>query len=995
MDRMGGDMTRGPSRHPDGSNPTAGSVVAFPNSVPPTKFELRVCTVDLGRRVVLREGEELPLTEQEVRLLGALAERNGDAVSRLDLYREVWGYRGEPRGRAAAFAVLRLRNKIEVDPSKPDHLITVRGVGYRLQLGDDETRSASQEPDPGMQSALEPPGSSSGGPPATILKLVEGPRRARLPEPVASFVGREAELQRLGGLLEAGCRLVTIAGTGGTGKTRLALRFASRVQEQWAGNVWFLDLSEAHNLDGVLTVAAGALGVDLDPWVPRDAQIRHLAAVLRGRERSLVVIDNCEQLVETLRPMVDALLREAPDLTAILTSRERIHVPGEQLLELHPLPEADAVELLSERTRAVRPGFQVTAHNAADLAAIVRELDGLPLAIELAASRMRLLSVSGLRQRLSRRFELLRLPTTDRTNPRTTTLEGALDWSWDLLEPWEQEALVQCAVFRGGFDLEAADAVLDLSRHVEAPWVLDVVGSLLDKSLLTRDESGGEPRLGMLVSTREYVQSKSAWTDPESSLATSLRERHFTWYSCLGTDEALDELVGPDGTARRVQLASELDNLHAAGRAAAAAEEGVASAGACRAILAVLELQGPWSAGLELVRAVLALESLPPRLRAKLLVNLGRGAVSRPDRAGEAVRQLSEARDIAAEVGDLRTQGRALAGLGGAARAEGRLDDATDLYEQALALHRESNDRVAEGSSLGGMGMAQLEREELAAAESTFDAALRLHQELGNRVAEGNTYGNIAALRNAQNRMDLARESTEAALAIAREVGNRRIEGVLLGNLAIVRTHEGDVEAARALHKAAEALHRETGDANRRGTVLSNLANLHYAEGELEEARECYEEAIRLARLCRNPRAMCISLGNFGEFLMEAGDLDASEASLEEALKLARELGFRTAEGAFGGTRARVLALRGSGDRALVAIEDSIACLSSVGHLDVLARALCERGEIEQLLGSREEARRSLAQAQEHADTLAVGPSQELRLALDRLRARVEDSSDS
>jgi tetratricopeptide (TPR) repeat protein len=140
---------------------------------------------------------------------------------------------------------------------------------------------------------------------------------------------------------------------------------------------------------------------------------------------------------------------------------------------------------------------------------------------------------------------------------------------------------------------------------------------------------------------------------------------------------------------------------------------------------------------------------------------------------------------------------------------------------------------------------------------------------------------------------------------------------------------------------------------------------------------------------------MCISLGNFGEFLMEAGDLDASEASLEEALKLARELGFRTAEGAFGGTRARVLALRGSGDRALVAIEDSIACLSSVGHLDVLARALCERGEIEQLLGSREEARRSLAQAQEHADTLAVGPSQELRLSLDRLRARVEDSSDS
>jgi len=988
-------MRRVPFRHPEGGGPGTGSVVTLPSPASTSKLELRVCTVDLGRRVVLREGEELPLTEQEARLLAALAERSGDAVSRRDLYREVWGYRGEPRGRAAAFAVLRLRNKIEVDPSKPDHLITVRGVGYRLDVGDHESSPPLPITETAEAPNVEPPGAVSQSPAAPILKLVEGPRRARLPEPLASFVGRETELERLGGLLEAGCRLVTVAGTGGTGKTRLALRFAAEVQEQWEGKVWFLDLSEAHNLEGLLSVAAGALGVEFAPWASSEAQTQHLATVLRGRERSLVVIDNCEQLIETLRPVIEILLRQAPELHAILTSRERIQVPGEQLLELRPLPETDAVELLSERTRAVRPGFQVTARNAADLAAIVRDLDGLPLAIELAASRLRLLSVSGLRQRLSRRFELLRGPSTDRSNPRTTTLEGALDWSWDLLEPWEQDALVQCAVFRGGFDLEAADAVLDLSRYPEAPWVLDVVGSLLDKSLLTRDESNGEPRLGMLVSTREYVQAKTAWTDPRSHLVTSLRRRHAAWYARLGTDKALDELVGPEGTARRMQLSLELDNLHSATRAAVAGHEGMVAAGACRATLAVLELQGPWSAGVELAQTVLAVDSLPAQLRAKILVTLGRGAISRPDREGEAVRQLSEARDIASNSGDRRTQGRALAGLGAAARAEGRLSDASSSYERALALHRTAGDRVAEGSSLGGMGMTQLEREELAAAETAFDAALRLHQELGNRVAEGNTYGNIAALRNAQNRMDLARESTEAALAIAREVGNRRIEGVLLGNLAIVRTHEGDVEAARALHKAAEALHRETGDANRRGTILSNLANLHYAEGELNEARECYQEAIRLARLCQNPRALCISLGNFGEFLMEAGDLDASEASLDEALTLSKELSFRTAEGAFGGTRARVLALRGSGDRALLAIEDSIACLKAVGHLDVLTRAYCERGEILLLLGRTEDARLSLTQAQSGVDTLSVGPSQELRLSLERLRTRIADPSDS
>jgi len=180
--------------------------------------------------VVLREGEELPLTEQEARLLGALAEREGDAVSRLDLYREVWGYRGEPRGRAAAFAVLRLRNKIEIDPSKPDHLLTVRGVGYRLQLGHTEASDFRQAPGATQPAAAEPSDSSSQGPAPAVLKLVADSKQARVPEPLASFVGREAELQRLGGPVEAGCRLVTIAGTGGTGKTRLALRFAAEAQ---------------------------------------------------------------------------------------------------------------------------------------------------------------------------------------------------------------------------------------------------------------------------------------------------------------------------------------------------------------------------------------------------------------------------------------------------------------------------------------------------------------------------------------------------------------------------------------------------------------------------------------------------------------------------------------------------------------------------------------------------------------------------------------------
>ena len=334
--------------------------------------------------------------------------------------------------------------------------------------------------------------------------------RHNLPAERDAFIGRTAELHALAQRLDAGARLLTVIGPGGTGKTRFVRRYGWAWLGDWPGGVCFCDLSEARSLDGVLRAVAVALDVPLG----KDDPVVQLGHAIAGRGRCLVILDNFEQVLVHAAATVGRWLDRAADAAFVVTSRERLHLTGEEVFPVEPLPlEQEAIELFSARARAQRPDFVLDATNRAAVAEVVRLLDGLPLAIELAAARVRVLSPAQLVERMRNRFALL--AGVRGAAARQATLRAAIDWSWDLLTPWEQAALAQCSVFEGGFTLDAAEAVFELSAWPEAPAAMDAVQALVDKSLLrtwNRADAGRydleEPHFGMYLSIHEYAAEK-------------------------------------------------------------------------------------------------------------------------------------------------------------------------------------------------------------------------------------------------------------------------------------------------------------------------------------------------------------------------------------------------------------------------------------------------------------------------------------------------------
>ncbi len=275
------------------------------------------------------------------------------------------------------------------------------------------------------------------------------------------------EIEELERKLAGGARLVTLLGAGGMGKTRLAVRYGWQSLEQWPGGVWFCDLTEARSLNGIASAVAGSLGFSSDEGI-RSTQLGHAIA---GRGRCLMILDNFEQVAEHAAETVGRWLERAKEARFVVTSRERLNLgdAGEGAA-VEPLSLEQGMELFETRARWLRPGLELAGTEAESAREIVRLVDGMPLAIELAAARMRVMSVAQIAAQMRKRFQLL----TGGPSARHETLAVAIDGSWELLQPWERTAWAQCAVFEGGFTLEAAEGVLDLGTWPEAPWVVDV-----------------------------------------------------------------------------------------------------------------------------------------------------------------------------------------------------------------------------------------------------------------------------------------------------------------------------------------------------------------------------------------------------------------------------------------------------------------------------------------------------------------------------------------
>lgn len=506
-----------------------------------------------GRNILTTDGPSLLC-----RLLNAISV-HGDNWNREHLFSNVWKqpYRPPSSDASLRTALSRLRK-------------ILKGSGLVIQhCGDGRYQVKEQPtvlrwcPEPFHEKNVENASQETSCPETNLL-----------PEP-HRLIGRVDEMAGVESLASSGKRCITLLGPPGVGKTRFLREWGHRVVA--AGqSAWFCDLKDAKNILDVLHAVGAGLRVLLGKATDDEAIAHQLGAVIASRGDIWILLDNAEQVSGAVGQLVNQWWGQAKNARFIITSRTPLHIAPEQRFPMVPLPlptaeqsledlsENESIQLFVRRAQAVKPDFALTAENANVLVAIVVTLDGLPLALELAAARVVMWLPKMLHARLKDRFRLLVPPVGSQPHHRAT-LQGALDWSWDLLKPWEKSALMQCSVFCGGFTWEAAESVIDLGEWPQSPWVVDVVGTLVEHSLLTNDlVDGVGARLGTLVSVREYAARRLAEADQAEGLA--IRRRHAEYYRRFAGVEY--QLTSPGGFSRWAYLQIERENLFEAVREA-------------------------------------------------------------------------------------------------------------------------------------------------------------------------------------------------------------------------------------------------------------------------------------------------------------------------------------------------------------------------------------------------------------------------------------------
>ena len=687
-------------------------------------------------------------------------------------------------------------------------------------------------------------------------------RRHNLPVQPTSFVGREREGVAIRKRLRrADVRLVTLTGPGGVGKTRLALHAATGVLDAFPGGVWFVSLAPLSDPAVVPSAIAQALGVG-------DARGRplldHLKDFLQSR-RLLLVLDNCEHLLEGVASVVGALLEACPRLTVLATSREILHLAGERMYPTPPLrfpdrlaparppplgvlTRCEAVALFVQRAAAAVPDFSLTAENGLAVAELCRRLDGIPLAIELAAARVKLLTPRAMLDRLERRLALLVGGPRDQP-VRQQTLRATLDWGHDLLEAEERELFARLAVFSGGCTLEAAEAVCGAAGE---PTVqpIEALASLVDKSLVQRREDpAGELRFEMLETVREYALEQLR----QRGGLEETQRRHADYY--LALVEAAEPLIMASDAAWLARLEQEHDNLRVALAWAGQDEAGVPLAlRLAGAIGWFWYYRGYWEEGRRRFETTLRLPGAAPRTlaRAKALFGVGGLAVLLGDPEGARL-SLEESAAVSRQ---LQLDGQlalALSLLGLASLTEGRLAAAEVVIEDSVAVARRSDSRFATAFALNIAGDAAFAVGDLVRARALYEECLELSRGLGHRLGQANDLGDLARVARAQGDLARAQALNLESLDLARTLGNQRFAAKAVYNLGQVALDLKTPADATPHLGQALALFREIGDSLGQIECLEGLAVAVGNQGAVATATRWWRAAAAYRVVTRAP----------------------------------------------------------------------------------------------------------------------------------------------
>jgi len=764
-----------------------------------------------------------PLREGAQRLLMEVLAAGGSHAAAILVYRELR---------------LRLHDELnaEPDPRTAALFQRIRTDARRQAEGSAAGLSA---PAPGAAPELRPAPpaeEATDAAPATATETPALPEPApvsgRLPRALTAFVGRERELAQVKAVLE-GARLVTLTGPGGVGKTRLAIQTGEELEERYPDGAWFVDLTALTAPALTSQTVASALGVREQPGRPLAAT---LADALRPREL-LLILDNCEHLVDACAQLAQALLEACPRLRVLATSRQALGLIGEVAWPVpslalpasgRRLAEGDeaelaaysAVQLFVARARAANPTFRLTEANAGMVVRLLQRLDGIPLAIELAAARLRVLSVEQIAARLDDRFRLL--TGGSRTAlPRQQTLRATMDWSYDLLSEGERALLRRLAVFAGPFTLDAAQAVcVDVSNArsdaPDAPDVLDLLGQLVDKSLVKVDDLGmEEARYRLLETTREYACE--LWTEEEEATTC---QRHAV-YHLEWAEQAAVHLQGPEQAEWLDRLEAAHDN--------------------CRAAL-------KW----------LTRPERPPAdgaLALRLAGALWRFWLARAHLT-EGRRWLG--RTLSLHSRRTAARAEALSGAAVLARDQGYFQAARALSEESLAIYTALGDQRGIARELDNVAVLACFQGDYATSIRLHETAVRMLRELGDLPALAATLTNLGWALYSDAQYDRARPVLEECLALRRAAGDEAGVARCLNTLGLVTGQEANAAAARPFHLEALAISQRTRNSQ---SLAASLLNLGVMAPTPQESEARYKEALQVLQELGSQHgiALCIT----------------------------------------------------------------------------------------------------------------------------------------
>ena len=668
-------------------------------------------------------------------------------------------------------------------------------------------------------------------------------RPHNLPAQLTPLIGRTAEVAAVcNRLRHPDVRLLTLTGSGGAGKTRLALQVAAELLDGFTDGVWFIDLAPITDPSLVASTIAQMLRVQETGDQPL---VERLKAYLKSKQL-LLVLDNFEQIVDAA-PLVEELLVAASRLKVLITSRSVLRVYGEhefvvpplavpdpaRLPPLDRLSQYDAVRLFIERAQAVKADFTVTNTNAPAVAEICVRLDGLPLAIELAAARSKLMAPDALLARLTNRLQVLTGGARTQS-ARQQTLRNTIDWSYDLLDADEQRLFARLAVFVGGCTEEAVEAVCNARSYLPID-VVDAITALVNQSLLRKEEGpGGEPRFTMLETIREYALERLA----ESGEDEAIRQLHAKYYLALA-EAAEQQLWGPKQVIWLKRLDMEYDNLRAALTWSQTTESG-AEAGLrlVAAVCTFCEIRTYTSELEKWLTAALAQSKTATATmwRAKALLAAGNLAhYYRNDYTG-AYTCIEESLTISQGLGDKKGSANSLSAMGYLAMTQDDYGRAMALYKDSQMIYRELGDKTGTIMVIDSLGILEMKRGDYERAIALFEEGLALKREQGHKGGIACSLINLGEAARAQGNYGRAMALYEESVPLFREVGDKYGIAAALNNLGFVAEEQGDYEQAATLQRESLAQFCEIGEKRPIASCLVGLAGVARGQGQSDQA---------------------------------------------------------------------------------------------------------------------------------------------------------------